>query len=98
MLAALHAVEQRFGRRRRGESWRARTLDLDIVLWSGGAWSSPALIIPHPRFRERRFVLGPAQTVASSWRDPVTGLTLAHLAAGLTRPRPARTREVSTGP
>jgi 2-amino-4-hydroxy-6-hydroxymethyldihydropteridine diphosphokinase len=81
MLALLQAVEREFGRKRRGQRWRARTLDLDIVLWSGGIWVSPDLAIPHPAFRERAFVLTPAALIAPRWRDPLTGLTLRQLAA-----------------
>ena len=81
VLQILQGIEQAFGRRRRGQRWRARTLDLDIVLWSGGIWVSPDLVIPHPRFRERAFVLGPGAQVAADWRDPVSGLTLRQLSA-----------------
>ncbi|MEP7222433.1 MAG: 2-amino-4-hydroxy-6-hydroxymethyldihydropteridine diphosphokinase [Novosphingobium sp.] len=88
LLARLHHIEARFGRKRRGTAWRARVLDLDVVMWSGGAWASPGLIVPHVEFRQRRFVLGPASTVALGWRDPVTGFTLRQLHARLTRPRP----------
>ena len=92
LLAMLKAVEREFGRRRGGRRWGARVLDLDIVLWQGGAWRSgvPAwqgshLVVPHRHFRERDFVLGPAQRVAPGWRDPVTGLTLRQLAGRRTR-------------
>lgn len=88
MLARLQRIERRFGRRNGGQRWTARVLDLDIVLWSGGGWSSPALTIPHPHFRRRDFVLQPACAIAARWRDPVTGLTLRQLRARLTRPRP----------
>ena len=88
LLAVLQRIEHAFGRRRRGGRWRARPLDLDIVLWSGGTWLNAALIIPHPEFRHRAFVLGPASTAAPRWRDPMTGLALRHLHARLTRPRP----------
>ena len=87
LLAALQQIERNFGRRRRGQRWRARSLDLDIVLWSGGIWGSDELLIPHPMFRRREFVLGPAARIAPSWRDPVTGLTLAQLHARLTHKR-----------
>ena len=87
LLAALKRTEREFGRRR-GQRWGDRVLDLDIILWSGGAWRSPGLTIPHPAFAQRRFVLGPACTIAPDWRDPVSGLTLAHHQARLTRPRP----------
>lgn len=81
LLAALQDIEARFGRQRRGARWRSRPLDLDIVLWSGGVWFSPDLVIPHPLFRGRRFVTGPAAEIAPDWRDPVTGLTLRQIAA-----------------
>ncbi|MEZ5687316.1 MAG: 2-amino-4-hydroxy-6-hydroxymethyldihydropteridine diphosphokinase [Caenibius sp.] len=88
MLDFLQAIEARFGRRHgRGQVWSARVLDLDIVLWSGGVWASERLIIPHSRFRERGFVLVPALDVAADWRDPISGLRVRHLHAGLTSPR-----------
>ncbi|APE27809.1 2-amino-4-hydroxy-6-hydroxymethyldihydropteridine diphosphokinase [Aurantiacibacter gangjinensis] len=89
MLAALQGIEAEAGRERRGQRWRSRTLDLDIVLWSGGSWSAPGLQIPHPQFRQRSFVLAPASMIAPDWRDPVTGFTLRQLNARLTRNRPA---------
>lgn len=88
MLEALQVMEHVMGRKRMGQRWRSRTLDLDIVLWSGGIVDQPDLKIPHPLFRERDFVLGPAATIAPDWRDPVTALTLKQLHARLTRPRP----------
>ena len=81
MLMLMQEIEAEFGRERRGRRWGARTLDLDLILWSGGAWRSPSLIIPHPAFRERAFVIRPAAEVAPDWRDPVSGLTLRQLAA-----------------
>ena len=87
LLAAAKRMEREFGRRR-GQRWGDRVLDIDIVLWSGGRWASPGLAIPHPQFRRRAFVLGPACAIARGWRDPVSGLTLAQLHARLTRRRP----------
>ncbi len=90
LLALLQALETRFGRVRRGQRWGARTLDLDVILWTGGLWRSPSLTIPHPRFRERPFVVTPAAKVAPDWRDPAGTCTIRHLHARLTRPRPIR--------
>ena len=90
LLFELQAIERAFGRKRRGQRWGSRVLDLDIVLWSGGAWSSPGLTVPHPRFRERPFVLDPAAAIAPCWRDPLSGLSLRQLAVRLRRPRPLR--------
>jgi 2-amino-4-hydroxy-6-hydroxymethyldihydropteridine diphosphokinase len=88
LLASLQWLEAQLGRVRRGQRWRSRVIDLDIVLWSGGVVAEPALAIPHPLFRARDFVLGPAAAIAPGWRDPLTGLTLAQLYARLTRGRP----------
>ena len=91
LLAALKRTEREFGRRP-GQRWGDRVLDLDIVLWSGGQWSSgrhsDGLTIPHAAFAQRRFVLDPACAIAPDWRTPPHGLTLAQHQARLTRPRP----------
>ncbi|MGB3378758.1 2-amino-4-hydroxy-6-hydroxymethyldihydropteridine diphosphokinase [Allopontixanthobacter sediminis] len=89
VLDRLKRIERDFGRTGSGQRWRARVLDLDIILWSGGSFGSAALVIPHIAYRDRSFVLGPAATVAASWRDPITGLTIKQLHTRLTRPRPA---------
>ncbi|MFL9840334.1 2-amino-4-hydroxy-6-hydroxymethyldihydropteridine diphosphokinase [Sphingomonas sp. ST-64] len=80
LLARLKRIEHDFGRRR-GRRWDARVIDLDLVLWSGGAWSSPGLTIPHPQFRLRNFVLRPLVRIVPDWRDPLTGRTVRQLAA-----------------
>ncbi|MET1757178.1 2-amino-4-hydroxy-6-hydroxymethyldihydropteridine diphosphokinase [Novosphingobium sp. RD2P27] len=85
LLGLLKTIEHRFGRRPGGMRWRARVLDLDVILWSGGEYASRNLIIPHPLFRDRDFVLIPAATIAPNWRDPRTGLSIRQLAR---RPRP----------
>lgn len=87
MLASLKRIERAFGTRRGGR-WQARVLDLDIILWSGGMWASPALSIPHRLFRERSFVTGPASAIAPAWKDPLTNLSLRQINARLTKPRP----------
>ncbi|MFM9935942.1 MAG: 2-amino-4-hydroxy-6-hydroxymethyldihydropteridine diphosphokinase [Novosphingobium sp.] len=88
LLTLLQKIEARFDRVRRGSRWGARTLDLDVILWSGGPWRSPALTIPHSALQSRDFVLGPACTVAPDWRIPSTGCTIRHLHARLTRRAP----------
>lgn len=88
LLARLKAIERDFGRRR-GRTWGARVIDLDIILWSGHAWGDAALTIPHPHFRARDFVLKPLLAIAPDWRDPISGLSVRHLLARLTRSAPA---------
>jgi 2-amino-4-hydroxy-6-hydroxymethyldihydropteridine diphosphokinase len=45
--------------RRREIHWGPRTLDVDLVTWDDEDSRDPELLVPHPRFRERRFVLAP---------------------------------------
>lgn len=87
MLKRLKRIERDFGRRG-ARRWGARVIDLDLIGWSGGAWAGPGLTVPHPRFRERRFVLAPLAAVAPRWRDPVTGRTPRQLLALVDRRRP----------
>jgi 2-amino-4-hydroxy-6-hydroxymethyldihydropteridine diphosphokinase len=57
----------------------ARTLDLDLILFGGAIVNEADLVVPHPRFRERRFVLEPIAEIAPDLKDPVTGKTVGEL-------------------
>ncbi len=74
VLDRLMAIERERGRERPHAN-APRTLDLDLILYGAAVLDEPGLIVPHPRFRERRFVLEPLAEVAASLRDPVTGKT-----------------------
>ena len=86
MLERLKQTERDFGRRR-GRRWGPRVLDLDIIAWSGGAWRSRGLTVPHRELRSRAFVLRPLAAIAPLWRIEGS-LTARHLAARLASPRP----------
>lgn len=62
-----------------------RTLDLDLVLYGGCVIDEDGLIVPHPRFREREFVLRPLAEIAPDMVDPVSGLRVADLLRQLLR-------------
>ena len=87
LLDCLKQMERTFGRRA-GRRWGSRVLDLDIILWSEGSWGGAGLVVPHPGFREREFVLQPLADIASNWRDPLTGATIRQLRYRLRAPRP----------
>jgi len=89
ILATLMAIERERGRERPFQH-AARTLDLDVILLGNVVLNEQALTIPHPRFRERLFVLEPLAEIAPELVDPVTGKTIARLKADATNvtPRP----------
>jgi 2-amino-4-hydroxy-6-hydroxymethyldihydropteridine diphosphokinase len=78
LLDLLLDVERRFGRER-PRPGAPRTLDLDLILYGGAIINDADLIVPHPRFRDRRFVLDPLAEIAADWIDPVTGCTVREL-------------------
>jgi 2-amino-4-hydroxy-6-hydroxymethyldihydropteridine diphosphokinase len=82
LLQTLLQVEQQFGRVRR-ERWGPRYLDLDLIFYGNQTLSTPTLQLPHPRFRERAFVLVPLADIAPHWPDPVTGQSVQKLCAAV---------------
>ncbi len=78
LLETLLRVERDFGRERPCPG-AARTLDLDLILYGDRVIEEVGLSVPHPRFRERRFVLAPLAEVAPDWIDPVTGRSIRDL-------------------
>jgi 2-amino-4-hydroxy-6-hydroxymethyldihydropteridine diphosphokinase len=82
LLARLLAIEQQLGRTR--PYWGApRTIDLDLILYGDAVLQEAGLQVPHPRFRERRFVLDPLIEIGPDLVDPVTGLSIRALRAQL---------------
>jgi len=82
LLDLLLALERSAGRERPFPG-AARTLDLDLILFGSAIIDEPGLSVPHPRFRERGFVLVPLCQIAPDLVDPVTGRTVAELCRSL---------------
>jgi 2-amino-4-hydroxy-6-hydroxymethyldihydropteridine diphosphokinase len=84
LLDALLAIERDYGRERPFPG-APRTLDLDLILLGDVIERLPGLELPHPRFRERFFVLGPLAEVAPDFVDPLSGLRATELLRNLLR-------------
>lgn len=78
LLAAAHRVEAAEGRRRSFPN-APRVLDVDLILYGGLVLREPGLTLPHPRWKERSFVLRPLAEVAPDLVDPEAGETVQDL-------------------
>jgi 2-amino-4-hydroxy-6-hydroxymethyldihydropteridine diphosphokinase len=88
LLAELKAIERSLGRRS-GPRWGPRPIDLDILLYGSTILETADLVIPHPRMRERLFVLRPLAEIAPDARDPVTRMAVKTLLVSLeSQPQP----------
>ena len=92
LLERLLAIEEAAGRTRPAPL-APRTLDLDLILFGDKKIEEPGLLVPHPRFRERLFVLEPLAELVPDWIDPVSGRRVSQLLSDLLQQVPA-----STGP
>lgn len=81
LLDALLAIERAAGRRREGERWGPRTLDLDLLHMDGVRSAGERLTLPHPRIAERAFVLLPLADLAPALELPGQGRVAELLAA-----------------
>ena len=80
LLDRLLEIEEERGRAR-PYPMAPRTLDLDLILYGNSIIGEDGLAVPHPRFRERDFVIQPLAEIAPQMTDPVTGKTIASLVA-----------------
>ena len=69
LLERLQALELHFGRERRVR-WGPRSLDLDLLWWGDLRCTTPRLQLPHPRWRQRDFVLAPLAALARQAAEP----------------------------
>lgn len=82
LLLACQEVEDEFGRTR-PERWAPRTLDIDILFYADRVIDEPDLVVPHPRFHERAFVLVPLAAIAPDLSCPRHHRRIADLAGAL---------------
>ncbi len=82
LLAFTQEVERQVGRQQRFR-WGPREIDVDIIFYDDLVRSGGELVLPHPEFRERDFVLRPLCDLDPHLRDPGTGRTVSELLANL---------------
>jgi 2-amino-4-hydroxy-6-hydroxymethyldihydropteridine diphosphokinase len=87
LLSELQDAERAAGRTRGGPRFVPRELDVDLLLYGELVLNTEHLILPHPRMRERAFVLVPLAEIAPEWTVPASGdwaaATVAELAAAV---------------
>lgn len=87
LLSQLQDIERALGRRRDGCRFGPRAIDLDLLLFDSYVISSRDLAVPHPRLRERAFVLVPLADIAADWLVPASqgfpALTVGEILAGI---------------
>lgn len=77
----LRFLEAMLGRVRTADKFAPRTIDLDLALYGDLAIDTPRLILPDPDILTRAHVALPLADLAPDFRHPVTGQTLAEIAA-----------------
>ena len=73
LLSQLLDFERAAGRVRSGPQFGPRALDLDLLLYGDRVLESRDLVVPHPRMRERAFVIVPLAEIAADWIVPASG-------------------------
>lgn len=96
LLQICQAIEHAAGRER-VERWGARTLDIDILFYGSEQIRLPQLTVPHPRIRERRFVLEPLAQILPDWVHPDNGHSVQQLLQTCTDPGWVRRADEGSG-
>lgn len=89
LLERAKEIESALGREP-GVRFGPRPIDIDILAYGERVVSEPDLEIPHPRLRERRFVLEPLVEILPDWRDPRDGKSARDLLNALDDPESVR--------
>ena len=80
LLSKTQEIERSIGREKKSNgNYSSRKIDIDIITYGDLITESIDLTIPHPRYKERRFVLQPLNDIAKEFLDPCSGETIEHL-------------------
>ena len=79
LLIEINKIEKELGRIRSSIRNEPRKIDIDIIFFGNQIINKKDLVVPHPRFRERLFVLEPLNDIAPNFLDPITNKTINQL-------------------
>ena len=73
-------IEMKMGRKKRNpDEYESRKIDIDIILFDNLIINEKNLIIPHPRYKERNFVLLPLAEINDQLTDPISKINIIEL-------------------
>lgn len=79
LLGRILMIESLMGRLREGTGYKSRIIDIDILLFENRVIESRALVIPHPKMHERKFVLIPLAEIEGEMVHPVFNKSIKEL-------------------
>lgn len=83
LMLHLMQIEESHGRKREIK-WGPRNIDIDILFYDDRILNAAGLVIPHPHYADRKFVIEPLYEIAPQWRCPVRNKTIAEIRRSLT--------------
>ena len=80
LLETLRCIEQKLGRHQKTtDQYESRKIDIDIIYFDNEIIFQKELIVPHPKMKERKFVLAPLQEIAATFLDPIEKVSVDNL-------------------